>query len=95
MLKTILRQIRRHYIVQFNQTTNYIKSKRGKGPEFFREQLKAFVTLLFRKDKSKTLKIKIAQYEVKTPGAKKGGVHGFIGELQILFGSIFYPKDMK
>lgn len=37
VLKTILRSIRRYYIVKFNKTTNYIKCKRGKGPEFFRE----------------------------------------------------------
>lgn len=28
-------------------------------------------------------------------GSKKSGICGFSGELQIFFGSIFYPKDMK
>jgi len=28
-------------------------------------------------------------------GSKKSGPLGFAGELQIFFGSIFYPKDMK
>jgi len=60
-----------------------------------REQLKTFVALLYKKDKSKSLKAKIAQQESKATSGKRGGVYGFIGELQILFGSIFYPKDMK
>lgn len=37
VLKTILRQIRRHYIKLFNESTNYIKSKRGKGSDFFKD----------------------------------------------------------
>ena len=28
-------------------------------------------------------------------GSKKSGMYGFSGDLQIFFGSIFYPKDMK
>ena len=81
VLKTILRQIRRHYINLFNQSTNYIKSKRGKGPDFFREQLKLFVGLLAKKDKSKSLKAKMNSTDFKSTLPKKTGMQGFNGEL--------------
>jgi hypothetical protein len=63
VLKTILRQIRRYYILKFNKTTNYIKCKRGKGPEFFRDQLRLFVNTVALSDKTKAFKEKIWQYE--------------------------------
>ena len=39
VLKTILRSIRRYFITIFNNTTNYNKCKRGKGPDYYWEQL--------------------------------------------------------
>jgi hypothetical protein len=33
--------------------------------------------------------------DFKCGGSKKTGMQGFNGELQVFFGSIFYPKDMK
>ena len=52
VLKTVLRQIRRHYLRLFNDTTNYIQKKRGKGPEFYKENLKTFVDYMIKKEKA-------------------------------------------
>lgn len=62
VLKTILRSIRRHYIALFNKKTNYIKCKRGKGPEYFIEQLKAFVDLVFSGKNERALKQRHVQW---------------------------------
>lgn len=46
VLKTILRQIRRHYLLPFNESTKYISVKRSKDPEFYRQCLKNFISEL-------------------------------------------------
>ena len=79
VLKGILRQIRHFFIAKFNKLTNYIKSKRGKGPEYFVMCLRAYVY-----DFSKNTKAHLNQ---STPS--------LIKELKRFFGSIFYSKDMK
>lgn len=76
VLKSILRSIRRFYIGKFNLLTNYIKSKRGKGPEFLVQCLTAYVS-----DFSNNARVK-AHLNQSTPSSIK--------ELKKFFGSIFY-----
>ena len=83
VLKTILRLIRRFYVQKFNKVTNYIKSKKGKAPSYYREQLHQFVIHL---SKSKNGSVKAALNDENSPLAH---------ELVTLFGAFFYPKDMK
>jgi len=37
--KTILRKCRKHYLTAFNESTNYIKAKRNRKPQFLIEKL--------------------------------------------------------
>jgi len=95
VLKTVLRQFRRYYLHQFNATTSYISKKRGKGPDFYREHLKAFVEIIIKKDKRLSLKYTSKGYKSEQSTMKKNEISGFTGDLLILFGAMFYPKDMK
>ena len=95
VLKTVLRQFRRYYLHQFNATTNYISKKRGKGADFYREHLNAFVETIIKKDKRLSLKYTSKGYKSEQSTMKKNDISGFTGDLLILFGAMFYPKDMK
>jgi len=80
VLKTILRSIRRYFITIFNNTTNYNKCKRGKGPGYFWEQLYKFTTHLFTKPEDPSFThIEVPENNEMT---------------EIFLGSIFYPNDM-
>jgi hypothetical protein len=94
VLKTVLRQFRRYYLHQFNAVTNYISKKRGKGPDFYREHLKAYVETIIKKDKRLSLKYTSKGYKSEQ-SMKNKEISGFTGDLLILFGAMFYPKDMK
>jgi hypothetical protein len=41
--KTILRKCRKHYLTAFNETTNYIKTKRNRKPQFLLDKLNQFI----------------------------------------------------
>lgn len=45
--KTILRKCRKHYLTAFNESTNYIKAKRNRKPQFLIEKLTQFVQATF------------------------------------------------
>lgn len=45
--KTILRKCRKHYLTAFNDSTNYIKAKRNRKPQFLLEKLSQFVQATF------------------------------------------------
>ena len=94
VLKTVLRQIRRHYLHLFNTTTNYISKKRGKSPDFYREHLKSFVEIITANDNGLKAKYFGKGYKSEHSSLKKFGINGFNGDLLIFLGSMFYPKDM-
>lgn len=45
--KTILRTCRKHYLSNFNDSTNYIKAKRNRKPQFLLDKLVQFVNATF------------------------------------------------
>lgn len=84
VLKTILRQIRRYFIMKFSKSTNYIKTKRNKDSIFYRTQIQVLVAIL---EKQKTLIIG------KLPGCKSSGMT-LQDEMVVFFQCLLYPKDM-
>jgi hypothetical protein len=85
VLKTILRQMRKTYLDEFNESTNFAKSYRFKDKTFYEESLTKFVTTRF------------LNYKVKVEVNKKGFSNKapLPGDLEFYLGSIFYPKHMK
>lgn len=47
MLKTIIRDLRKFLIQDFNSTTSYIKKKRYRTPQFYLECLKTYIEAKF------------------------------------------------
>lgn len=48
VLKTILRKLRKQYLTDFNNKTNYIKSKKNKKPQFLLDKLKEYAHSLLK-----------------------------------------------
>lgn len=48
VLKTILRKMRKQYLTDFNNKTNYIKSKRNRKPQFLVDKLTEFAKFLLK-----------------------------------------------
>jgi hypothetical protein len=79
LYKTVIRDMRKYFLVHFNATTKYVKKKRNKKTNFLLNQVKTFLS-------------EIVWPGLHIPNSSANFFN--LNDLGMVLGSIFYPKSI-